>query len=147
MDGLRISLKSTAAANLRIGSLHISKLCEAAWIQDARSASHRESKTKWLFDEYTTAVDAIIQLRLFKRRAFYEMVSIPTSVLTQVADVPRVQFAPEGPSIGIPIGQSPPDFTLKLDRSDAKITLANIDKRVCPLLGTWQLRPEGVGAV
>ena len=29
MDGLRISLKSTAAADLRVQSLHISKLCEA----------------------------------------------------------------------------------------------------------------------
>lgn len=37
MDGKRLSLKSTAAENLRVGSLHISKLCEAAWIQDARS--------------------------------------------------------------------------------------------------------------
>ncbi len=139
MDGLRISLKSTAAKNLRVGTLHISKLCEAAWIQDARSASHREEKTKQLFAEYTATVHAIIQLRLFKKKGLYEMVRIPTSVLAQVADVPRVKFAPEGPSIGIPIGQDPPDFTLKLDRSDAKVTLANIDKRVCTVEGTWRL--------
>ena len=139
MDGRRISLKSTAAANLRVGTLHISKLCEAAWIQDARSAAYREERTKRLFAEYTTQVDAIIQLRLFRKKALYEMVRIPTSVLAQVADVPRVKFAPDGPSIGIPIGQDPPDFTLKLDRSDAKITLANIDKRVCTVEGTWQL--------
>ena len=31
------------------------------------------------------------------------------------------------------------DFTLKLDRSDAKITLANINKGVCSVLATWQL--------
>jgi len=142
LDGRRISLKSTAAANLRVGSLHISKLCEAAWIQDARSATHREEKTKRLFEEYTATVDAIIQLRLFRKKAFYEMVRIPTSVLAQVADVPRAKFAPEGPSIGIPIGQDPPDFTLKLDRSDAKVTLANIDKRVCRMEGTWQLTPH-----
>lgn len=139
---MRISLKSTAAANLRVGSLHISKLCEAAWIQDARSATHREENTKRLFAEYTAAVHAIIQLRLFKKEAFYEMVGMPTSVLAQVADVPRVKFRPEGPSIGIPIGQDPPDFTLKLDRSDAKVTLANIDKRVCTVVGTWLLAQE-----
>ena len=144
MDGLRISLKSTAAKNPRVGTLHISKLCEAAWIQDARSASHREEKTKQLFAEYTATVHAIIQLRLFKKKALYEMVRIPTSVLAQVADVPRVKFAPEGPSIGIPIGQDPPDFTLKLDRSDAKVTLANIDKSVCTVEGTWRLVQERV---
>lgn len=142
LDGLRISLKSTAAANLRVRSLHISKLCEAAWIQDARSATHREENTKRLFAEYTATVHAIIQLRLFKKNAFYEMVRIPTTVLAQVADVPRVKFRPEGPSIGIPIGQDPPNFTLKLDRSDAKITLANIDKRVCTVVGTWLLAQE-----
>ena len=146
MDGRQISLKSTAAANLRGRSLHISKLCEAAWIQDARSAARREDNAKRLFEEYTTAVDSIIQLRLFRRKAFYEMVRIPTSLLAQVADVPRSKFRPEGPSIGIPIGQDPPDFTLKLDRSDAKITLANIDKRVCSVVGTWQLRSGGVKA-
>ena len=70
------------------------------------------------------------------------MVAIPTVLLAQVADVPRTEFAPDGPSIGIPIGQDPPDFTLKLDRSDAKITLANINKGVCSVLATWQLRPD-----
>lgn len=142
VDGKRISLKSTAAANLRVGLLHISKLCEAAWIQDMRSAALREEATKRLFAEYTGAVDSIIQLRLFKNRAFYELVEIPTDILAQVADVPRAEFAPDGPTIGIPVGKNPPDFTLKLDRSDAKVTLANINKNVCTVLGTWQLQAE-----
>lgn len=142
VDGRKISLKSTAAAGLRVGTLHISKLCEAAWIQDVRGAAQREEATKQLFEEYTSAVDSIIQLRLFKRRAFYELVEMPTTLLQQVADVPRASFAPDGPSIGIPVGKAPPDFTLKLDRSDAKITLANINKAVCAVLATWQLDPN-----
>lgn len=142
VDGRRISLKTTAAANLRVGALHISKLCEAAWIQDMRGAAQREDATKRLFVEYTAAVDCIIQLRLFKDRAFYELVEIPSVLLAQVADVPRAEFAPDGPSIGIPVGKNPPDFTLKLDRSDAKITLANINKGVCHVLATWQLDPR-----
>ena len=139
IDGRKISLKSTAAASLRVGSLHISKLCEAAWIQDARGPARREDETKRLFAAYTDAVDSIIQIRLFKKKAFYELVKIPTAILAQVADVPRSAFAPDGPSIHIPVGQDPPDFTLKLDRSDAKITLANINKDVCSVLGSWQL--------
>ncbi len=31
------------------------------------------------------------------------------------------------------------DFTLKLDRSDAKITIANIRKALCMVHGTWSL--------
>jgi hypothetical protein len=141
VEGCKISLKSTAADNLRVGTLHISKLCEAAWIQDMRRADQRERETKRLFAEYTDAVDSIIQLRLFKKKAFYELVVIPTAVLAQVADVPRAEFAPDGPSIGIPVGKNPPDFKLKLDRSDAKITLANINKDVCSVVANWQLDP------
>ena len=139
LDGRKISLKSTGAANLRVGTLHISKLCEAAWIQDMRSAALREEATKGLFADYTSRVDSIIQLRLFKKKSLYELVEIPTTLLAQVADVPRAEFAPDGPTIGIPVGKNPPDFTLKLDRSDAKVTLANINKDVCSVLGTWQL--------
>jgi len=47
--------------------------------------------------------------------------------------------SPDGPTINIPIGQDPPDFTLKLDRSDAKITLANINKNLCLVHGSWEL--------
>lgn len=139
VNGRRFSLKSTAPAKLKMDSLHISKLCEAAWIQDMRGAAQREDATKRLFADYASKVDSIIQFRLFKTQALYEMVEIPVSILKQVADVPRSEFAPDGPSIGIPVGKAPPDFTLKLDRSDAKITLANINKQVCSVLGTWQL--------
>lgn len=139
IEGRKISLKSTAAASLKVGKLHISKLCEAAWIQDMRRADQREQETKRLFSEYTRAVDSIIQLRLFKKEALYELVEVSSDLLKQVADVPRAEFAPDGPTIGIPIGKNPPDFTLKLDRSDAKVTLANINKDVCSVLGNWQL--------
>lgn len=144
IDGKKVSLKSTAAAGLKVNSLHISKLCEAAWIQDMRGAAQREEATKRLFLDYTSKVDSIIQFRFFKSRAHYEMVEIPATLLKQVAHVPRIEFAPDGPSIGIPVGKDPPDFTLKLDRSDAKITLANINKLVCSVLGTWQLDPTAL---
>ena len=147
VDGRKISLKSTAASGLKTDTLHISKLCEAAWIQDMRGAALREETTKRLFADYTSKVDSIIQFRLFKSRALYEMVEIPVSILRQVASVPRSEFAPDGPSIGVPVGKDPSDFTLKLDRSDAKITLANINKHVCSVLGTWQLHPTELLAV
>ena len=43
-------------------------------------------------------------------------------LLAKVADVPRTEFAPDGPSIGIPIGQDPPDFTLKLGDYTSDLT-------------------------
>lgn len=141
LDGLKLSLKSSAAVSMRESKLHISKLCEAAWIQDVRGAQAREEATKRLFAEYVTLVDSIIQLRYLHKSCTYELVQIPSALLGQVAQVPRAKFAPDGPSIGIPVGQSPPDFTLKLDRSDAKVTLANINKDACRVLGSWTLEP------
>jgi hypothetical protein len=139
IDGRRISLKSTKAKNLREGILHISKLTEAAWIQDCRTAAKRREFTFKLFREYNAEVDAIIQLRYFLSSRRYELVEIPVSLFSQVFMVDKSHFSSDGPTINIPIGKQPPDFTLKLDRSDAKITLANINKSLCLIHGTWEL--------
>lgn len=139
VEGKKISLKSTKAKSLSKKKLKISKLTEAAWIQDCRSAATREEYTKALFREYTSTVSSIIQLRYFRNERFYEMVEIPIILLAPILDVPRSYFASDGPSIHIPIGQIPEVLTLKLDRSDAKITLNNIRKECCNLLGTWKL--------
>ena len=139
IDGRRISLKSSKAKNLSEGKLHISKLTEAAWIQDCRTAAKRHEYTRKLFKEYCDEVDAIVQLRYFQSLHLYELVEIPVPLFTQVLNVGRAHFVADGPTINIPIGKNPPDFTLKLDRSDAKVTIANINKLLCMVHGTWQL--------
>lgn len=139
IDGRRISLKSTKAKSLRQDTLHISKLTEAAWIQDCRTAAKRREHTFKLFEEYNAEVDAIIQLRYFVSTRKYELVEIPVSLFSQIFAVGKSHFSADGPTINIPIGKEPPDFTLKLDRSDAKITLANINKDLCLVHGIWEL--------
>jgi hypothetical protein len=139
VDGKRISLKSSKAKSLRKDTLHISKLTEAAWIQDCRTATKRREHTHRLFGKYCDEVDAIVQLRYFRSQRLYELVEIPVSLFLQVLEVSRTHFSADGPTINIPIGKDPPNFTLKLDRSDAKITIANINKALCRVHGTWQL--------
>lgn len=139
IDGKRISLKSSKAKNLRKETLHISKLTEAAWIQDCRTANKRRERTRRLFKEYCGEVDAILQLRYFQSVHLYELVEIPVPLFSQILDVGREHFSADGPTINIPIGKNPPDFTLKLDRSDAKITIAKINKALCFVHGKWQL--------
>ncbi|MBI5016138.1 MAG: hypothetical protein HZB55_11730 [Deltaproteobacteria bacterium] len=139
IDGRHISLKSSKARSLREGTLHISKLTEAAWIQDCRTATKRRQLTQLLFQEYGNEVDAIVQLRYFQSSKTYELVEIPVSLFAQVSDIGVTHFSADGPTINIPIGKDPPDFTLKLDRSDAKITIANINKDLCIVHGTWQI--------
>lgn len=139
LNGARISLKSTKARALRADKLAISKLTEAAWIQDCRTALKRESETKQLFRSYIAIVHSILQLRYFGRSHAYELVEIPVVLFAPLLEVPRYHFDSDGPSIGIPIGSDPPVLTVKLDRSDAKITIANILKSHCIVHATWTL--------
>jgi len=139
VDGRKISLKSSKARDLRQDTLHISKLTEAAWIQDCRTAKKRCDETHELFRQYCDTVDAIIQLRYFQGERKYELVEVPVSMFRQVLEVNQTHFSSDGPTINIPIGKNPPDFTLKLDRSDAKITIARINKALCAVHGTWTL--------
>ncbi len=140
VDGKRISLKSTKAKNLCENKLHISKLTEAAWIQDCRTAAKRCAHTHILFRDYCREVDSILQLRYFPRSLLYELVEIPVSIFSQVLNVTFRHFLADGPTINIPIGKDPADFTLKLDRSDAKVTIANINRNICFVHGTWRLQ-------
>lgn len=137
INGRAFSLKTTKAKGLRKDILHISKLTEAAWIQDCRTSAARQEKTLDLFKLYTSEVDSIFQFRFFSGRNFYELVEIPVRLMEGIQKVPRKYFSTDGPSIQIPIGQDPPDFTLKLDRSDSKITLANIVKKNCVVHASW----------
>jgi len=145
MNGKHISLKTTEAKGMRDETLHISKLTEAAWIQDCRNAKARQDRTIGLFETYRSEVHSIFQFRYFKNHCFYELVEIPVELFEPILHLPRTCFMADGPSINIPIGQSPPDFTLKLDRSDAKITIANILKSRCILHGTWKFPPPSLG--
>lgn len=136
IEGRKISLKSSKAKSLKTGLLHISKLTEAAWIQDCRTAAKRHELTRVLFEKFCSEVDEITQLRYFERTCTYELVGVPVSLFRQVLDLSVSEFNADGPTINIPVGKIPPDFTLKLDRSDSKITLANILKANCVTHGT-----------
>ena len=138
VEGFHFSLKSTAARDIKEGYLHISKLCEAAWIQDVRSARDRSHATKALFAEYLELVDAIIVLRYFREKQDYELVKIPSSLLQPILDLPDSAFAADGPTIWIP-NDAEQDLQLKLDRSDAKITLARISKARCHVYARWHI--------
>jgi hypothetical protein len=139
VDGQRVSLKSTAEKNLAMDRLKISKLTEAAWIQDCRMAGQRRDHTVELFRRYNEMVHRIFQLRYFRKTGLYELVEIPVSLFDDIFAAGVDAFKSDGPSIGIPVGKDPPNFILKLDRSDAKITLNSIRKEACVVHGQWRV--------
>ena len=138
IDGRRISLKSSKVGSLRDKTLHISKLTEAAWIQDCRTATSGTT-TPSAYSE-NTAVRSMpscnygtstlcVSMSLWKSRC-------PSSPrFSRSAGRTSRQTARPSTSPLVRI----PHFTLKLDRSDAKITIANINKDLCLVHGTWQL--------
>lgn len=138
-----ISLKATAAKDIKPHTLHISKLSEAAWIQDTRRQVDRRDAIVNLFREFRECTDSIIMLRCFRYDGppKYEIVEIPTSLFAQLDDL-DVASAQKN-SIPLPIGSKKPSLVIALDRSDAKITVRKVDINVCTIHGQWQFPREG----
>lgn len=143
----KLSLKSTKAKGLRETTMHISKLTEAAWIQDMRSATQRRARTLDLFREYRTAVDAIMMLRAFRTpgHAFpirYQLVEVPSEIFASLEQAPVAAFNADGPTVDCSYEGNPRAARVSLDRSDAKVTIKDISLSACTVHGTWEVDAE-----
>ena len=137
----RLSLKSTAARNLSRTALHISKLTEAAWIQDARTARDRRERTLALFRQYQDAVTEIIMLRAFREESSqvpqkYQLVEIPVSVFDPVKRAPLAVFERDAPVIECSVGDQL-QAVVAIDRSDAKVTIRRVQLSACTVHAEW----------
>lgn len=139
----RLSLKSTAAQRLSEKTVHISKLTEAAWIQDVRSARDRRRRTLDLFREYRKAVDAIVMLRAFKQPnkvpERYQLIEIPSGIFQSLENSSVSDFDSDGPRIYCSFRGHERAAQVSLDRSDAKVTVSKIALSVCSVHAEWQL--------
>lgn len=140
-EARRLSLKSTAAGGLSETSVHISKLTEAAWVQDARTPNARRDALLRLFREYREAVDSILMLRAFREGAGvaphrYQLVEIPVRLFDAVHDAPLGDFERDAPVIECRAdGQVA--AKVAVDRSDAKITVRGILLSACVVHAEW----------
>ena len=144
----KLSLKSTAARRLSRTTVHISKLTEAAWIQDMRSSRERRKRTADLFRHYRGAVDAIMMLRAFRNPNEipdrYQLLEIPTSIFRSIQDAPLSAFAADGPTVDCSFGGHKPAARVSLDRSDAKVTVKQIALEACTVHAEWDLAKVNV---
>lgn len=120
----RLSLKSTAAKKMSKTALHISKLTEAAWIQDARTAKSQQEHTLKLFRLYKRAVGQIIMLRAFRDGidevpSQYQLVEIPVRIFDSIQNTPQSVIERDAPLIECHAGGQIAAF-VTIDRSDAK---------------------------
>ena len=139
----RLSLKSTAAQRLSRTTAHISKLTEAAWIQDMRSSRERQRRTIELFHDYIAAVDSIVMLRAFRRPnevpASYQLLEIPTAIFDSILDAPAEAFAADGPTVSCSFLGNEVAARVSLDRSDAKVTVKQIALSAYVVHAEWEL--------
>ena len=137
----RLSLKSTAAQRLSEKTVHISKLTEAAWIQDVRSARDRRKRTLELFREYRKAVDAIVMLRAFRQPnqvpERYQLIEIPSGIFQSLENSSVSDFDSDGPRIYCSFRGHERAAQVSLDRSDAKVTVSKIALAVCSIHAEW----------
>lgn len=135
----RLSLKASAAKDMKRNTVHISKLTEAAWIQDVRRQVDRRDNIVALFKEYRECTDGIVMLRAFREvgAVEYQLVEIPTDLFKSVDNlsVPEAQES----TIPMPPGAVVPLFKIRIDRSDAKITLTGIRIDAVTVHGQWKL--------
>lgn len=141
----KLSLKSTAAmSNQSPEKVLISKLTEAAWIQDARTPKDRRKNTLELFRMYRESVDAIVMLRACREPgdvipAKYQLFEIPTAIFASLEDAPLSAFAADGPTVDCSYHDEPVAAKVSLDQSDAKITIRQINLSVCTLHAEWHM--------
>ena len=138
----RLSLKSTAARNLSRTALHISKLTEAAWIQDARTARDRRNRTLELFRQYQSTVTQIVMLRAFRDGnseipTCYQLVEIPVSIFDSIHQAPLKLFERDAPVIECHVGNRVA-AVVAIDRSDAKITVRRVQLDACTVHAEWR---------
>ncbi len=139
-EEVKVSLKATSARAMRRGTVHISKLTEAAWIQDARTQIGRHEKIVELFRSYREQTDSIIVLRCFREAdesLFYELVELPTEVFASVEELTVAQA--QAATIAIPPDAARPEARIRIDRSDAKVTVTGVRIDVCTIHGRWSV--------
>jgi hypothetical protein len=140
IDGEGVALKGSAARDIKEDRVHISKLCEAAWIQDVRGSVQRAEAAKNQIRMYLNVVDRIYQLRVIPntRQWVYQLVEIPVSLFEPILHLDKNLFAPDGPRIEV-TDSFGPCMVFILDRSDSKITIGRIPIERCVIHGRWSL--------
>lgn len=143
VEGVRFSLKTEASKGIRPESITISKFTEARWIQQFSTLDDLAREAVRRIPAHLGQYDRILVLRardMSATRLLYEVVEIPRDVLGRVAALTAADFSPRtaqgGSSARVAISGRPA-FTLRLDGSDGKITIAGLQTEFCVRHISW----------
>lgn len=143
IDGIRFSLKTEASKDIKADQITISKFTEARWIQQQTTLNELAREAASRIPAHLNNYDRILVLRareLSNVRLQYEIVEIPRDLLHRVAAFAAADFSPrtaQGGSSAKVMVNGKPAFTLRLDGSDGKITIAGLQIAFCVRHASW----------
>jgi hypothetical protein len=146
------SLKTEAARDLKLQSITISKLMEAAWIKQITSLGDIPPRIASMVMPHFANYRTIFMLRCYRHPTRptlvrYDLREIPTSVLAQVGVLTPADFTPltrtRTTSAEVRVNGRV-GFKFRLDGSDDKLTINNLDVSLCPLHAWWMLEADAV---
>jgi hypothetical protein len=142
-DGVRLSLKTEASKSIRSDRITISKFCEAAWSKEFRSPADAAAAMGRV-TEHLDRYDQLLMLRAFQSddQTRYQLVEIPKSLLGRIGELQAGDFkelTASGSTSARVMVDDREAFTLAVDGSDNKITIRNIDTRLCRTHAEWTL--------
>jgi hypothetical protein len=150
VDGVPFSLKTEAAASIQDGHITISKLMEARWIRECTTRENFARETTRRVVAHLEKYARILMLRAFtvsRTEVRYDLVEIPRDLLLNIRGLTSADFeerTENGSSradVYIPRGtERTKAFTVRLDGSVEKVTIAGLQTGLCVLHGSWQVK-------
>jgi len=147
VDGVTLSLKTEAAKNLQAARITISKLMEAAWIKQITSVDDIPGYIASMVMPHFGNYDRVFILRSYPDRdrakfVRYDLHEIPKPVLEAVGGLAPGDFSPltgTRTTSAQVRWNGAPAFKFRLDGSDDKLTINQLDVALCPLHAWWSL--------
>ncbi|WP_316228739.1 hypothetical protein [Bradyrhizobium sp. SZCCHNR1045] len=147
VNEVTLSLKTEGARGLQASQIVISKLMEAAWIKQVRTTADIPAYIEKMVLPHFENYDRVFILRTYpdtEREGFtrYDLREIPKDVLKLIGGLTPADFtaltAKRSTSATIKLNGRRA-FQFRLDGSDDKLTINQLDVDLCPLHAWWSL--------
>lgn len=134
VDGVPFSLKTESSKKISKSSVHISKFSEGRYIQQCGVLDALVAETIIRFPAHLANYNRILSLRSWyfnkeRTQVYYELLEIPCNILREVENLTITDFTartPQGGSTAKVIIGGQQAFSLRLDGSDGKVTIASL---------------------
>lgn len=145
VDGVPFSLKTEAATDIRPDRINISKLSEARWIQQCQTIEELAHEAATRIPAHLENYNRIVMLRAYNRqngKVLYELMEIHKSTLLHIQKLTPADFSArsnQGGSTAKVFIDGEEAFSLRLDGSDGKVTIASLRSSFCSKHCAWEI--------